>query len=300
MPEDNKSPKNVNLNFFLIDPILERALAEDIGNGDITTESTILPDTRIKGRLLAKEAGRICGLPIFCRVFTLLDPTVQIELKAVEGDEVQKGDLLALLDGPARSILTGERVALNFLQRLSAIATKTAWAVNQVKGTKAKVADTRKTTPGLRIFEKYAVRIGGGSNHRFNLADGILIKDNHIQAAGGIRPAVLAARSHAPHTLKVEVEVENEAQIAQALDSGADIIMLDNMDKAGIEAAVAQIAGRALIEISGNMGDKDLRDLAATGIDLISIGALTHTIKAMDISLRFDPPEQASSLHLSI
>ena len=193
------------------------------------------------------------------------------------------------IDGPARSILTGERVALNFLQRLSAIATKTAQAVEQTAGTQAQIVDTRKTTPGLRVLEKYAVRVGGGANHRFNLSDGVLIKDNHIQAAGSITRAVSAARANAPHTLKIEVEVESQDMIAEALSAGADIIMLDNMSQAEIEAAVSQINGQALIEISGNMGERDLASLAKTGIDLISIGALTHTVKAMDISLRFDP-----------
>lgn len=273
---------------LVIDPIIERALAEDIGTGDITTQSVIPPLTQISGRLLAKEEGRICGLPVFCRVFELLDPTVKVELKTIEGDAVSKGDVIALLSGTAISILTGERVALNFLQRMSAIATKTAWAVSQVAGTHARITDTRKTTPGLRVFEKYAVRIGGGSNHRFNLADGVLIKDNHIKAAGSITAAVNAARAYAPHTLKIEVEVEDSAMIAEALACKADIIMLDNMDQAAIEAAVLQIKGQALIEISGNMGDRDLKALAATGIDLISIGALTHTIHAMDISLRFN------------
>lgn len=291
MPARNETPASLDtgLTPLLMDPILERALAEDIGTGDITTGSVVLPGTRISGRLLAKEDGRICGLPVFCRVFALLDPEIQIDLLADEGSEVRRGDLLARISGPARSILTGERVALNFLQRLSAIATRTAWAVSQVQGTRARITDTRKTTPGLRIFEKYAVRTGGGANHRFNLSDGILIKDNHIQAAGSIRAAVGAARAHAPHTLKIEVEAEDSAMIAEALECRADIIMLDNMDQAAIEAAVSQIGGRALVEISGNMGDKDLRVLAATGIDLISIGALTHTVRAMDISLRFDP-----------
>ena len=264
-------------------------MAEDIGTGDITTDSVIPLTTRISGRLLAKEDGCICGLPVFCRVFALLDPDVKVELVADEGCTVLKGDLIARIDGPARAILTGERVALNFLQRLSAIASKTAWAVEQVQGTNARIADTRKTTPGLRVLEKYAVRVGGGTNHRFNLSDGILIKDNHIQAAGSITAAVHAARNRAPHTLKIEVEVENSGMIAEALACRADIIMLDNMDQPAIEAAVRQIDGRALIEISGNMGDRDLKALAATGIDLISIGALTHTVKAMDISLKFDP-----------
>jgi nicotinate-nucleotide pyrophosphorylase (carboxylating) len=273
---------------FLMDDIIIAALKEDIGTGDITTLSTIPADRTTTGVLIAKEAGVICGLTVFERVYHLVDPAVQVTLLVTEGARVAKGDRLAEVTGPARSVLTGERVALNFLQRLSAIATKTAWAVAQVAGTKASIADTRKTTPGLRVFEKYAVRTGGGSNHRFNLADGILIKDNHIQAAGGITQAVTMARHQAPHTLKIEVEVENMAMVDEALACGADIIMLDNMDQAQIEAAVARIQGRALIEISGNMGEKDLATLARTGIDLISIGALTHTVKAMDISLRFD------------
>ncbi|HAL74551.1 MAG TPA: carboxylating nicotinate-nucleotide diphosphorylase [Clostridiales bacterium] len=274
---------------LVIDPLIRSALAEDIGTGDITTDSVIPPSTQISGRLIAKENGCICGLPVFCRVYALLDPAVSIELVANEGSTVIKGDIIARISGPARAILTGERVALNYLQRLSGIASKTAWAVDQVAGTRARITDTRKTTPGLRVLEKYAVRVGGGSNHRFNLSDGILIKDNHIQAAGSITAAVTAARARAPHTLKIEVEVEDSAMIAEALACRADIIMLDNMGQAAIEAAVSQIDGRALIEISGNMGDRDLKALAATGIDLISIGALTHTVKAMDISLRFEP-----------
>ena len=273
---------------FLMDDIITRALTEDIGTGDITTLSTIPADKQTAAVLVAKEAGVICGLPVFARVYELLDASVMVEFSVFEGQRVHKGDRLARIEGPARSVLTGERVALNFLQRLSAIATKTAWAVDQVEGTNASICDTRKTTPGLRVLEKYAVRTGGGSNHRFNLADGILIKDNHIQAAGGITAAVTMARRQAPHTLKIEVEVENLDQVDEAIACGADIIMLDNMDQTGIEAAVARIAGRALVEISGNMGEKNLSALAATGIDLISIGALTHTVKALDISLRFD------------
>jgi nicotinate-nucleotide pyrophosphorylase (carboxylating) len=277
------------LDFLLIDPIIRNALAEDIGTGDITTRSVVWPETLVTGRLLAKEDGVICGLPVFSRVFTMIDPAVQVGFLVAEGSRVLRGEVLARIQGPARAILTGERVALNFLQHLSGIASKTALTVRQIAGLKTRITDTRKTTPGLRILEKYAVRIGGGVNHRFNLSDGILIKDNHIQAAGGITAAVRLARDHAPHTLRVEVEVENMGQIDEALAAGADIIMLDNMDQAGIEAAVARIGGRALIEISGNMGDKDIHALAGTGIDLISIGALTHSAKAMDISLRLDP-----------
>lgn len=277
------------LNPFILDPIISRALVEDIGTGDITTESVVQPGTRIIGRLLAKEDGRICGLPVFCRVFFLLDSAVEIKLNIKDGDDVLKGDVIAVISGPARPILTGERVALNFLQYLSAIATRTSEAVGEIAGTRARITDTRKTTPGLRVLEKYAVRMGGGSNHRYNLSDGILIKDNHIQAAGSITAAVNSARAKAPHTLKIEVEVEDGAMIAEALACKADIIMLDNMDLPAIVEAVRQINGQALVEISGNMGERDIRSLAQTGIDLISIGALTHTVKAMDISLRFDP-----------
>jgi nicotinate-nucleotide pyrophosphorylase (carboxylating) len=184
-------------------------------------------------------------------------------------------------------VLTGERVALNFLQRLSGIASRTALAAAAVRGTNAQIADTRKTTPGLRVLEKYAVKTGGGSNHRFNLADGVLIKDNHIVAAGGIGNAISAARSNAPHTLKIEVEVKSMDQIDEALAAGADIIMLDNMTLQQMTEAVARIAGKALVEASGNMGDKDLAAVSATGVDIISIGALTHSVRAMDISLDF-------------
>ena len=274
------------INALQLDKLIKLALEEDVGGGDITTLATVQPQTFITGKLLAKEDGLICGMPVFQRVFSFLDPAVLITIIKNDGDFVKTGELIASIEGPARSILTGERVALNFLQRLSAIATKTAWAVDQVKGSKAVITDTRKTTPGLRVLEKYAVRIGGGRNHRFNLADGVLIKDNHIQAAGGITAAVDQARKRIPHTLKIEVEVENSRQIDEALAAGVDIIMLDNMDKQQIEAAAAQINSRAVIEISGNMGQRDLADLAATGIDLISIGALTHTVQAMDISLR--------------
>jgi nicotinate-nucleotide pyrophosphorylase (carboxylating) len=231
----------------------------------------------------------LCGLPVFCRVFELLDTGVQIDCQLSDGNLVGHGETIARIAGPAASILSGERVALNFLQRLSGIASKTRLAVLQVAGSKARITDTRKTTPGLRILEKYAVRVGGGVNHRFNLADGILIKDNHIQAAGGIGKAVRLARAHAPHTLRIEVETENPGQVEEALAAGADVIMLDNMDEAGIRTAVSQVAGRALVEISGNMGERDLASLAACGVDLISIGALTHSAKALDISLRFDP-----------
>ncbi|MCX7715607.1 MAG: carboxylating nicotinate-nucleotide diphosphorylase [Clostridia bacterium] len=272
---------------YNIDSILRRALDEDIGNGDITTMATVDSDTKIEGSFIAKEDGVICGLAVAKRVFELLDGDIEFIFNVKDGDEVKKGDIIAKIFGSAQNILTGERVALNFLQRLSGIATRTNVAVRQVAGTKATIADTRKTTPGLRMLEKYAVRVGGGSNHRFNLADGILIKDNHIRAAGGIKQAVERAKRLAHHMLKIEVEVENFKQIEEALECGADIIMLDNMNIDDMKRAVNMINGKALVEASGNMGEKDLSEVANTGVDIISIGALTHTICAMDISLRF-------------
>ena len=200
---------------------------------------------------------------------------------------IKKGDIIAEVSGNARNLLTGERVGLNLMQRMSGIATRTHEAVMQVEGTNAKIADTRKTTPGLRVIEKMAVKVGGGTNHRFNLADGILIKDNHIVAAGGITAAVKAARKNAPHTLKIEVEVESLDELREALDAGADIIMLDNMDNDTMREAVKITNGKALTEASGNMGDKDLYEVAKTGVDIISIGALTHTVRSLDISLKF-------------
>ena len=277
------------LNNYCLDELIRRSLDEDIGTGDITTLSTVSEDKQISGSFIAKEEGIICGLPLLIRLFELLDPSVHLECVVSEGAPVKKGDVIARISGPARSILTGERVALNFLQRLSGIATRTYAAVKQISGTKAVIVDTRKTTPGLRIIEKYAVRTGGGSNHRFNLADGILIKDNHISAAGGISQAISRARKMATHMLKIEVEVENFIQIEEALQSGADIIMLDNMSIEDMTKAVTIIGSKALVEASGNMGDKDLLTVAKTGVDLISVGALTHTIRAMDISLRFNP-----------
>jgi nicotinate-nucleotide pyrophosphorylase (carboxylating) len=276
------------LNMFAVDEIIRRALEEDMGNGDVTTLSTVDEGTNIHGRFIAKEAGVICGLPVLKRVFALLDPAVEVKLHISEGAAVEKGSVIAEISGPARSVLTGERTGLNLLQRMSGIATRTREAVEKIAGTRAVIADTRKTTPGLRVLEKYAVRTGGGTNHRFNLADGILIKDNHIRAAGGIGEAIAKARKNAPHTLKIEVEVESFQEIDEALQSGADIIMLDNMGVEDMAKAVKVIGGRALVEASGNMGEKDLKAVAETGVDIISIGALTHTVRAMDISLRFD------------
>ena len=279
-----------SLSPFALDGILENALREDVGTGDITTLSTISPDRTVTGKYIAKESGVICGLDVVRRVFALLDPSIVLEARMQDGGAVQKGDIVAIVRGNARNVLTGERVGLNLLQHMSGVATQTARAVAAVVGTKAKIVDTRKATPGLRILDKYAVRAGGGGNHRFNLADGILIKDNHIVAAGGIANAVRAARENAPHVLKIEVEVENFAQLDEALSAGADIIMLDNMTIEDMRRAVKTVNGRALTEASGNMGDKtpeQLRVVAETGVDFISIGALTHSVRALDISLKF-------------
>ena len=279
-----------HISAFEVERILKSALAEDVGSGDVTSLSTVPPGRTISGRYIAKEDGVLCGLEVVARAFALLDASIAFTALVADGDRVRKGDVIATVSGDARAILAGERVGLNLLQHMSGVATQTARAVAAVAGTGAKIVDTRKTTPGLRVLDKYAVRMGGGGNHRFNLADGVLIKDNHIVAAGGIAAAVAAARARAPHSLKIEVEVETLEQLREALEAGADIIMLDNMPTETMREAVRLVAGRALTEASGNMGDKtdaELRAVAETGVDLISIGALTHSVKALDISLKF-------------
>ena len=273
--------------FFDLDRVIDAALTEDIGTGDITTLTTIPADRKAHGRYIAKEDGVLCGVEIAEQVYRRIDPTITLTYHFHDGDRIKKGDIIAEVDGNAVALLTGERVGLNLMQRLSGVATRTAQAVAMVEGTNASICDTRKTTPGLRVLEKYAVRVGGGSNHRFNLADGVLIKDNHIVAAGSITEAVRAAKRGAPHTMKVEVEVETMDQLREALAAGADIIMLDNMDNDMMREAVAIVDGRALTEASVNMGDRDLRAVAEFGVDLISIGALTHSVRALDISLKF-------------
>lgn len=276
-----------NLYMSQSDKLIADALAEDLGTGDITTLSVIEPGRTAKGKYKAKEAGILCGIDICERVFHALDPNIKMKKYFTDGARVEKGDIIAEVSGNAINLLSGERTGLNIMQRLSGIATRTAQAVLSVTGTKAKIADTRKTTPGMRVLEKYAVKVGGGSNHRFNLADGIMIKDNHIVAAGSITEAVVRARKNAPHTLKIEVEVETLSQLDEALRAGADIIMLDNMTNELMAEAVKIVNGRALTEASGNMGDRDLAAVAATGVDIISIGALTHTVRSLDISLKF-------------
>ena len=270
-----------------VEQIITLALNEDIGTGDITTLSTIPEDKTATGRFVAKEDMIICGIDLAKHIFGRVDPSIEMKANFKDGDAVKKGDVIAVVSGNAQNVLTGERTALNFMQRLTGIATRTHASLAEVAGTNAKITDTRKTTPGLRVLEKYAVRVGGGTNHRFNLADGVLIKDNHIAVSGGIKNAVKNARAVIPHTLKIEVEVETKEQLAEALDAGADIIMLDNMSNDLMRECVGIVAGRALVEASGNMGEKSLREVAETGVDIISIGALTHTVKAADISLKF-------------
>ena len=270
-----------------LDDFLLAALREDIGTGDVTTNCCVAEEAVSNGAFKAKEPGVICGLGVVERVFGLLDPTVRVTPRVHDGSFVSAGDVIAEISGRSRGILTGERTALNLLQHLSGVATRTAEAVKAVSGTAAVIVDTRKTTPGLRVLDKYAVRCGGGGNHRLNLSDGVLIKDNHIAASGGITNAINLAQRNSPLTLKIEVETETLGQVEEALLAGADIIMLDNMDIETMAKAVKLIAGRALSEASGNMGERDLRAVAETGVDFISIGALTHSVKALDISLKF-------------
>ena len=275
------------LDNMILDTIITKALQEDIGSGDITTNSTVPINTHIKGKFISKEQGIICGIEVVKKVFEIMNKDINLVIHKNDGDKVCFGDVIAEISGSARGILTGERVALNFLQRLSGIATRTSQFVNIISSTKAKIVDTRKTTPGLRILEKYAVTVGGGTNHRFNLSDGVLIKANHIKAAGGITGAITAAKNNIPHTIKIEVETETLEQVKEALNAGADIIMLDNMDIETMKKAINMIDKSALVEASGNMDEKDLRLIAEIGVDLISIGALTHTVKSLDISLKF-------------
>jgi nicotinate-nucleotide pyrophosphorylase (carboxylating) len=275
------------MNYLGLDSFLLDALQEDIGTGDITTECCVPAAAQSQAVFRCKEAGVVCGLEVGRRVFQLLDPQVEFTALVEDGTAVQVGDVVAAISGSSRSILSGERLALNLMQHMSGVATKTAALAAQVEGTNAVIVDTRKTTPGMRVLEKYAVRMGGGTNHRFNLADGVLIKDNHIVAAGSITNAVNNARKVVPHTLKIEVETTNFSEVQEALDAGADIIMLDNMSCEDMKKAVEMIAGRAKVEASGNMGTRDIREVAETGVDLISVGALTHSVTALDISLQF-------------
>ena len=268
------------------DPILLSALREDISSEDVTTNA-VMP-TAIPGTvdLLCKEEGVIAGLPIFARVFALLDPEVKVTFFCQEGDAVSKGQRLAVVQGDIRVLLSGERVALNFLQRMSGIATYTRAVADRLNGARTKLLDTRKTTPNLRLLEKYAVRVGGGHNHRFNLSDGVLLKDNHIAAAGGVKEAVAMAKAYAPFVRKIEVEVENLDMVRQAVEAGADIIMLDNMTHEEMKDALSLIQGRAETECSGNVTLDNVAALADLGVDYISCGALTHSAPILDLSLK--------------
>ena len=271
--------------------LIELALAEDLLGGDVTTSATVPPDAQAQATLLAKAPGVISGLEVAREVFAQVYSTLKFVSLVPDGATVPAMTPIARVSGNARSILAGERLALNLLQRLSGVATVTARYVTEVEGTKARVVDTRKTTPGLRVLEKAAVRDGGGHNHRFGLGDGVLIKDNHLAAVGGphrVRDAVRAARAAAPHTLRIEVEVTTLAELAEALDAGADVVMLDNMPVAEMREAVALTQGRALLEASGGVNLSTIREIAETGVDLISVGALTHSAPALDISLDFD------------
>ena len=268
------------------DPLIFQALREDISSEDVTTNA-ILPTARPgQADLICKQDGVVAGLPVFARTFHLLDADTKITFFCQDGDAVQKGQKLALLEGDMRVLLTGERTALNYLQRMSGIATYTRKTAELLKGTNVKLLDTRKTTPNMRIFEKYAVRIGGGHNHRYNLSDGILIKDNHIGAAGGVKEAITLAKHYATCVRKIEVEVETLDMVKEALDAGADIIMLDNMTLEQMQQAVQLIAGRAQTECSGNVTKENILALAAAGVDYISSGALTHSAPILDLSLK--------------
>ena len=271
---------------FYVDDIIKTALQEDINYLDTTTDLMIPATARSTARFMAKAEGVVCGLEVALRVFELLDPTFSYEIRLPEGSRVAYGDIIAELEGSTRCLLKGERTALNLLQHMSGVASATDRYVRLVEGTRAAITDTRKTLPGLRALQKYAVTVGGGKNHRFNLSDGAMLKDNHIDAAGGIPQAVAAIREKLGHMVKLEVETRNLDEVRQALEAGADGIMLDNMDCPTMKAAVDLVAGRALLEASGGITDETLRAVAETGVDIVSIGALTHSVKALDISMK--------------
>lgn len=268
------------------DPFILSALREDITSEDVSTNS-VTPEKQLGcADLICKEDGIICGLEIFARVFTLLDPSCQVELLAKDGDAVKNGQLLAKLTGDIRTILSGERTALNYLQRMSGVATYTHNVASLLDGTSIKLLDTRKTTPNNRLFEKYAVRVGGGNNHRYNLSDGVLLKDNHIGAAGGVRRAIEMAKAYAPFVRKIEVEVENLDMVREAVEAGAHIIMLDNMSHEQMAEALNIIDGRAEVEISGNVTKENIEKIKDLKVDYISSGALTHSSPILDVSLK--------------
>lgn len=274
------------MNWETFDPLLRRFLAEDLGfAGDITTEAVVPPGTRCRAEIVARRGGVIAGLPLVERILRLVGDGITVENRVAEGERVAAGTVLARLEGPARALLTGERTALNLLSRLSGVATVTADLVARVADTRARIADTRKTTPGLRVLEKYAVRVGGGVNHRFGLYDAVLIKDNHLALAGGVKRAVEAARARVGHVVKIEVEVENLRQLEEALEIGVDAVLCDNMDLATLRRVVERVGGRIPVEASGGITPESVRAVAETGVDLISVGWLTHSSPALDVAL---------------
>ena len=269
-----------------VDPLILSALKEDITSEDVSANCVMKKFQLAEVDLICKEDGIICGLQVFERVFTLLDDATKVEFYVEDGLEVKKGQLLGKLTGDVRVLLCGERTALNYLQRMSGIATYTYAVAQLLKGTKTKLLDTRKTTPNNRIFEKYSVRIGGGNNHRYNLSDGVLLKDNHIGAAGGVKAAVTMAKEYAPFVRKIEVEVENMEMVKEAVEAGADIIMLDNMSHEQLKECIDWIGGRAEVEVSGNVTKENIKRLTDLGVDYISSGALTHSSPILDISMK--------------
>ena len=268
------------------DPLILSALREDITSEDVSTNSVMPVPRKGEVNLICKQDGVICGLQIFERVFTLLDENTEVEFKAADGDRVKKGQLLAVVRGDIKVLLCGERTALNYLQRMSGIATYTSEVVKLLEGTGIKLLDTRKTTPNNRLFEKYAVKVGGGNNHRYNLTDGVLLKDNHIGAAGGVKEAIKLAKEYAPFVRKIEVEVETLDMVKDAVEAGADIIMLDNMDHDTMAEAMRIIYCKAEVEVSGNMTKENLAKLSGLSVNYVSSGALTHSAPIMDISLK--------------
>lgn len=271
---------------LVADKYIRLALEEDINSEDVSTNAVMPEYKKGEVKLICKEDGIIAGLSIFERVFTMLDADTAVDLKVKDGEEVKNGQLLAVVTGDIRVLLSGERTALNYLQRLSGIATYTRKVAKLLEGSRTKLLDTRKTTPGMRVFEKYAVRIGGGYNHRYNLSDGVLLKDNHIDAAGGVRQAVAAAKEYAPFVRKIEVETETLDMVREAVEAGADIIMLDNMTPEEMAEAVRIIDKRAETECSGNITKENIKTITGLGIDYVSSGALTHSAPILDISLK--------------
>ena len=282
-----------------IESIVANALAEDLGGGDVTTEALIPPALQGKASIMAKASGVLAGMEVMRMVFQKLDPSLRVNLLVQDGARLKPGEVVATIEGNVSNILKGERVALNFLQRLSGIASETTRYVEAISGSAARILDTRKTTPGLRALEKYAVRVGGGHNHRYNLSDGILIKDNHLAGLRSqglsLKDIVLRAQQSAPHSLKIEIEVSTLAEALEAVDAGTDIILLDNMSVEEMRAVVAKVKGRVLIEASGGITLDNVQPIAEAGVNLISVGRLTHSAKALDIGLELESPFSATT-----